>query len=143
MAYRSLFESILSFNVTAWYDSLSVKSKNTLSKIVNIARKVIGKSQKQLCNIFDSAVQRKGKYIAADTLQPPDSEFILLPSGRQFRAPKARHNIHKKSFIPYGIEHNMTAPGNTTGLISFFFSACCCLLICSIILSVVHVCFVS
>ncbi|KAK0136900.1 hypothetical protein N1851_026922 [Merluccius polli] len=52
MAYKSLVESILSFNITAWYSNLSVKNKNMLSEIVNIAEKVIGKSQKQLCSIW-------------------------------------------------------------------------------------------
>ncbi len=59
LAYRSPDNSILSFNITAWYGNLSVKSKNKLYKTVNIAGKGIGKSQKQLCDIFNSAVHRK------------------------------------------------------------------------------------
>jgi len=52
-----LVESILQFNITAWYGNLNVKDKNKLSKIVNIAGKVIGKSQRQLRDAFDMAVQ--------------------------------------------------------------------------------------
>ena len=104
MAYRSLVESILSLNITTWYGNLSVKSKNKLSKIVNIAGKVISKSQKKLCNIFDSAVHRKAKHITADTSHPLHSEFELLLSGHRFRVPRTSQNIYKKSFIPHAIQ---------------------------------------
>lgn len=66
----SLIENVLSLNITACYVNLSVKSKNKLFKIVNITRKVINKSQKQLCNIFDSSVHKKHKYITANTSHP-------------------------------------------------------------------------
>ena len=60
IADRSPVESILSFNITAWYGNLSRQGENKLSRIVNVARKVIGKSQRQLCNIFDSSVRQEG-----------------------------------------------------------------------------------
>lgn len=104
MAYRGLVESILQFNITAWYGNLNVKDKNKLSKIVNTAGKVIGKSQRQLGDVFDKAVLRKARQISTDTLHPLNSEFELLPSGRRFRVPRASRNIYKRSFIPHAIQ---------------------------------------
>lgn len=54
-----------------------MKVENKLSKTVNIAGKVIDKSQKQLFNIFDSAIHRKVKQISADTSHQLHSEFEL------------------------------------------------------------------
>ena len=105
MAYRSLVESILSFNITAWYGNLSVKNKNKLSKIVNIAEKVIGKSQKQLCNIFDSAVLRKAKHITADTSLTPSgakSGYALYAAHRG-AAPGGRQSDGFKKYNVWGI----------------------------------------
>lgn len=99
-----MVESILQFNITAWYGNLNVKDKNKLSKIVNIAGKVIVKSQRQLGDVFDRAVLRKARQISADTLHPLNSEFELLPSGRRFRVPRASRNIYKRSFIPHAIQ---------------------------------------
>ena len=102
-AYRSLVETVLSYNMTAWYGNLNVKNKNKLSKIVKIAGKLTGKPQKQLCDIFDRAVNRKARKISGDASHPLNSAFELLPSGRRYRVPRASRNIYKKSFIPCAI----------------------------------------
>lgn len=62
-AYEGLVESILQFMITARYENMSAKDKNEVSKIVNVAGKVIGKSQKHLCDISDHAVPRKARQI--------------------------------------------------------------------------------
>lgn len=56
IAHSTLVESIFTFNITAWYSNLSVKSEN--QALHNITGKIIGKSQKQLC-----AIQRKAEHI--------------------------------------------------------------------------------
>lgn len=40
--YRSLIESILPFNITAWYNALTVKHKIKLARIKHQASKIIG-----------------------------------------------------------------------------------------------------
>lgn len=76
MAHSGLVESILSCNIAAWYCNLNIKSKNELSITVNIAGKVIGKSQRQLCY--------------ADSSHPLHcTEFELLPSVSPFSVPRA------------------------------------------------------
>lgn len=42
---------------------MSAKDKNKLSKIVNVAGKVIGQSQKQLCDIFDNVTLTKPRIL--------------------------------------------------------------------------------
>lgn len=103
MAYRGLVESILQFNIAAWYGNLNVRQKNKLSSIMKTAGKVVGKPHLQLGELFNGAVVRKARQISGDTLHPLHSQFELLPSGRKFRVPRVSRNIYKKSFIPYAI----------------------------------------
>ena len=52
LMYRSLIESVLSFNLVSWYDSLSVKNKARLARVVNQAGKIVGIKQLQLCDLY-------------------------------------------------------------------------------------------
>ena len=40
--YRTCIQSIITFNFLCWYKNLSVKNKNKILKIVNVANKVTG-----------------------------------------------------------------------------------------------------
>ena len=59
MIYRSLVESILTFNIVTFYGHLTVKQKNRLSKIVNIATKLINLKQKSLNDLYQQAISKK------------------------------------------------------------------------------------
>lgn len=48
IVYMSLVESMLTYNITSWYGYLNCKQKNTLTRVINIASKVIGKPQRTL-----------------------------------------------------------------------------------------------
>lgn len=101
--FGGLVESILQFNIAAWYGNLNVKQKNKLSSIVKIAGKVVGKPQLQFGELINGAVVRKVRQLSGDTSHPLHSQFELLPSGCRFRVPRASRNINKKSFIPHAI----------------------------------------
>ena len=52
MIYRSLVESIPTFNIVTFYGHLTVKQKNRLNKIVNIATELINLQQKSLNDLY-------------------------------------------------------------------------------------------
>lgn len=89
MVYKNLVESILSFNMVAWYGQLDVKCKGKLSRVVKTVSKIMGKSQMQLGSRHVLNTKKK----ALDIIIFP--QFELLPSGRRFRLPRAtkRHNF--------------------------------------------------
>ena len=59
MIYRSLVESILTFNIVTFYGHLTVKQKNRLNKIVNIATKLVNLKQKSLNDLYQQAISKK------------------------------------------------------------------------------------
>ena len=58
LVYRSLIESVLSFNIITWYGNVSGKNKVKLARVVNTASKLIGNNQKQLSSICKDALKR-------------------------------------------------------------------------------------
>jgi hypothetical protein len=101
--YRSLIESILTFNIIAWFGNLSVKDRTRLTRVVKLAGKIVGCQQRQLSDIHQLFVKRKAKKICSDPHHPLHGSFELLPSKRRLRAPLARRNLFKRSFVPSAI----------------------------------------
>ena len=82
--YRSLIESILTFNISAWYNALTVKYKSKLARIINQASKIIGSPQTPLTELHTRSVLRKATTITQDPTHPLNQSFQLLPSGRRY-----------------------------------------------------------
>ena len=61
MINRSLVENILTFNIVRFYGHLTVKQKNRLNTIVNIATKLINLKQKSLNDLYQQAISKKKK----------------------------------------------------------------------------------
>ena len=101
LVYRSLIESVLSFNIITWY--VSGKNKVKLARVVNTASKLIGNNQKQLSSIYKDALKRKSTQILYDPAHPLNQAFQKLPSGRHLKVPLAKKNLFKKSFVPTAI----------------------------------------
>ena len=101
--YRSLIESILSFNIVSWFGNLSVKNKTRLSRVVSQAGKIVGKQQIQLSELYSVALRRKSARILHDRSHPLSYCFEYLPSGRRLKIPLARKNMFKRSFIPSAV----------------------------------------
>ena len=55
--YKSLVESILTFNVVVWYENLGVKGKAKLACTVGVAKKIIGAKQDPLSDLYLIAVE--------------------------------------------------------------------------------------
>jgi Domain of unknown function (DUF1891) len=101
--YRSLIESILAFNIIAWFGNLSVKDRTRLTRVVKLASKIIGRQQRQLSDLHHLFIKRKANKIWLDPTHPLHNSFELLPSKRRLRAPLARRNLYKRSFLPTAI----------------------------------------
>ena len=101
--YKSLIESIITFNITAWYGNLTVRNKTKLGRVVQTASKIIGRPQTSLNDLYNRFLLRKAILIVNDEIHPLNEHFNLLPSGRRYRVPRCRVNIYKNSFTPSAI----------------------------------------
>ena len=101
--YTSLIESVLTFNISAWFNHLTVKNKSKLTRVVNTASRLIGSKQKSLSELYQLSVYRKAVQIFHDETHPLNSCFQKLPSGRRLKMPLARKCVFKRSFIPSAV----------------------------------------
>ena len=103
MVYRLLAESILPFNIVTFYGHLTVKQKNMLNKIVNIATKLINLKQKSLNDLYQQASSKKSRSIINNPTHPLHSCFEIMPSGKRYRTPAFKRQLYNKSFIPSAV----------------------------------------
>ena len=101
--YLCLVENILSFNIITWFGHLTFKQKIKLGRVVNTVSKLIGRQQRQLSTLYDSALTRKTFNIYTDPVHPLSLAFQKLPSDRRIKVPLARKNGYNKSFIPTAV----------------------------------------
>ena len=101
--YKSLVQSILTFNISVWHNILNQKDKVMLSRIINNASKIVGIQQAPLSELYMVSVQRKAGKIVRDPSHPLFPSFELMPSGRRFRAPRWRKVLFKRSFVPSAV----------------------------------------
>ncbi len=59
IVYKSLVESVLTFNIVVWYGNLGVKGKAKLACIVGMAGKITGAKQDSLRDLYLTAVEQK------------------------------------------------------------------------------------
>ena len=104
MINRSLVENILTFNIVRFYGHLTVKQKNRLNTIVNIATKLINLKQKSLNDLYQQAIsKKKSRSIINDPTHPLHSCFEIMPSGKRYRTPAFKRQPYNKSFIPSAV----------------------------------------
>ena len=96
IVYKSLVESVLTFNIVVWYGNLGVKGKAKLARIVGMAGKITGAKQDFLSDLYLTAVERKTARILDDAKHTLFSQFHKLRSGRRYKVPVARKNVYKQ-----------------------------------------------
>jgi hypothetical protein len=101
--YRASIESILTYNFVTWFSSCTVEDKNRLERIVKQAEKVTGIKLPSMDSLFVNRTRRKAGRIMKDPAHPLYGHFETLPSGRRFRAARARTQRFAKSYIPSAI----------------------------------------
>ncbi len=97
LVYRSIVESVVNFHLSVWYEHLNCRLKNTLSRIVSSANKIIGRPQNQLTQLYVERTKKKTRVILADGSHPLFSQFELLKSGRRYRVPLAKKKMCLRS----------------------------------------------
>ncbi len=56
MFYRSYFESLFSFSLLYWFNSLNVKNKNCLERIVNQGSKITVRNQMTMALLYHTVL---------------------------------------------------------------------------------------
>ena len=101
--YKCFIESVITFNISAWFGSLSNIHRSPLNKIITLSSRIIGVEQDSLTNIYNRRVKLKGTHIASDTTHTLHSHYNLLPSGKRYRSLTFRTKRAMSSFIPTSI----------------------------------------
>ena len=96
--YKSLVESVLTFNIVVWCGNLGVKGKAKLAHIAGMAGKIIGAKQDSLSDLYLTAVELKTARILDDAKHALFSQLQKLRSGRRYKMPIARKNVYKNSY---------------------------------------------
>lgn len=66
LVYTSLIESIITYNISSWFNFLTIKHKTKLSRVINQA-KSLKTTQTPLCELYRRSVLRKAPLITEDS----------------------------------------------------------------------------
>lgn len=103
LLYSSIIQPILLYCSPCFYNMLSTKNRNKLTKITHTASKIIHHPTSNLTDLNLKAVTRLAHSITRDHTHPLHSHFTLLPSGRRYRTLRWRRVRFNKSFVPSAI----------------------------------------
>ena len=104
MFYRSVVESILSFNIVSWYGNCASKDRKKLKKVIKSAKK-LGCDGLLLDKLYKAAVTNKCTKIMKDSSHPLHKYFKFLKSGTRLDNLFARTSRFRDSFVPSAIRH--------------------------------------
>ena len=97
--YRPAIESVLTFSITLWFGSITVKEKFILNRVVKTASTVIGRDLPSLESLFQQRLLGRAILISHDSSHPANDLFDPLPSSRRFRSIKTRTNRFSSAFF--------------------------------------------
>ena len=103
VSYETQIEYLLTYCCICFYSNLSLKNKNTLIRIANMASKIIGQAVNSLDKVLDKMITRKAHAIARDPSHPLNQQLELLPSNRRYRTLTCKRNRYKNSFLPKAV----------------------------------------
>ena len=102
--YKAVIESVLTFSITVWFGSVTVKEKLRLNRVVNTASKIIGRSLPSLESLYQQRLLRRAGLISQNPSHPAHDLFEPLPSSRRFRSIKTRTSRFSNSFYPVAVQ---------------------------------------
>jgi hypothetical protein len=94
---------VLTFSITVWYGSTSQQNRHDLDRVVTTASKIVGCELPSLAQIYEKRLVRRAASIASDLHHPASHLMVPLPSGRRYRAIKARTERFRCSFYPRAV----------------------------------------
>ena len=103
MVYRSLTESVLSFNIISWLGNLSEKCKKKLTMVIKQGIKITGREQLSLEDLYSRSATKKAVQIYSYPTHPLHPSFQMLPSGRRLTTLLSTKVEYGKSFVPSAV----------------------------------------
>ena len=103
LIYKSLIESILSFNVVTWHNYLNLRQKNKINGIIKMCSRIVGENGSSISQLYNISLKRKARQCTSDEKHPLYKMFERMPSGRRYRTPLAKKTLYKKSFVPSAV----------------------------------------
>ena len=100
--YKSFVESIMTFNITAWFGVMRAINRNPLDRVVRISGKIIGMDQEPLSSIHKKRTIKKASQIYEDNTHTLHTHYNLMPSGRRLRSSTFKSR-GLNSFVPTSI----------------------------------------
>lgn len=82
---------------------LHCENRKDLARVVKTAQRIVGTELPNLDTVYASHLHKKASNISKDPTHPGHSLFVPLPSGKRYRAIKARTNRLKNSFFPRAV----------------------------------------
>ena len=101
--YHSVIESILCFGLTVWFGGTASGDRVRLERIVRQASRIVGRDLPSVASLYGIRLRRRACNIIGDPSHPANHLFELLPSGRRYRAIKARTSRFRSIFFPEAI----------------------------------------
>ena len=102
--YKVVIESVLTFSITVWFGSITVKEKVRLNRVVNTASKIIARSLPSLESLYQQRLLRRAGLISHDPSHPAHDLFEPLPSSCRCRSIKTRTSRFSNSFYPVAVQ---------------------------------------
>ena len=82
---RAAIESVLTFSVTVWFGSITVKVKRRLNKVVKNASRIIGSDLPSLESLYQQRLFGRASLISHDSSRPAHDLFDPFSLSRRFR----------------------------------------------------------
>ncbi|KAJ0012409.1 hypothetical protein NQD34_016743 [Periophthalmus magnuspinnatus] len=101
--YTSIIQPVLLYCSPCFLTMLTVKNRNSFTKITHLASKIIGLPTPSLSQLNSKAITRIAQTITQDHTHPLHRYFTLLPSGRRYRTLRCNKARFKNSLIPTAI----------------------------------------
>lgn len=103
LVFTSMVNSVITHNSVTWFGNLNKYNIQKLDRITKQASKLVGKNLPTVEDTYNKSLIRKSSSVIKDDSHPLNEYFNKLPSGRRYRAPLARKNSYKNSFVPSAI----------------------------------------
>ena len=102
--YQSTIQSVVTFGSIAWFNSLSVKDRNKLERIVKQAKRIIGDETGNLQNLVQNSMASKFNCILDDITHPLNPLIVQNRSGR-IRQINLKTRRFQNSFLPTAVRN--------------------------------------
>ena len=93
--YRTAIESELTFSITVWFGSITVKENLRLNRVIKTGSRIIARDLPSLESLYQLRLLGRAILISHDSSHPAHDLF-----SRRFRSIKTRTNRFSSSFSP-------------------------------------------